>query len=292
MSNDQNAVDASAIQEVRDEALRKIGRNVVLFQELERILKFLASVQHPSMPLSEAKATRDERADSIRTQTLGQVAGDVVRALFADSDPESSAPETITEPWLALSFRIGIDPAMIDESRSTLKALVEERNDLVHHLLSRWNLHDADSCRTLSAELDEQRLRIVCEIERYRAYANAAREIGRELQTFIDSAEGQRQFDLAFLQQSRLAALLRSAATDGMRADGWALLSTAGHRLARLIPDEFARLKNLHGEGSLQKLVAAIGLFDLSSERTSAGGIRVLYRVRIEDEERAELQIS
>ncbi len=278
--NEVAAPETQPVVEARNEALRRIGRNVVLFQDLERILKFLAAAQHPSMPLSKAKGMHDERADSIRTQTLGQVAREVVRALYADSDSESAAPAEITEPWLAFSFRIGTDPASIEESRKILMSLVDERNDLVHHLLSRWNLHDIDSSSALSAELDEQRLRIIREIDRYRAYASAVKEMARELQTFIDSDEGKRQFDLAFLQQSRLAAVLASVATEHARADGWTLLSVAGEQLNSLIPEEFTRLKAEHGEGSLHKLVAAIDLFDIRTEDTPNGGTRSIYRTR------------
>ena len=265
---------------VRDEALRKIGRNVVLFQELENILKFLASAQHPSMPLSEAKRTREVRGVSIHVKTLGQVAGQVVEELFAASDTESSAPAEITEPWLAFSFRIAGGPAEIEENRRTLKALIEERNDLVHHVLSRWNLHDVESCRDLAAELDKQRLRIISEIERYRAYADALREAARELQNFIDSDDGKRHFDVMFLQNSRLAMLLAQIAKDNARTDGWTLLSVAGVQLSKLIPEEFARLKREHGEGSLRRLITAIDLFEVQSENTSNGGTRAIYRAR------------
>lgn len=55
-------VDPTAI---RDEVLRKIGRNVILFQELENILKFLASAQQPSTPMGKAVTTRDERTETI-----------------------------------------------------------------------------------------------------------------------------------------------------------------------------------------------------------------------------------
>lgn len=269
-----------AIKTVRDEALRKIGRNVVLFQELEGILKFLAAAQHPSMPLSKAKATREGRAQSIRVKTLGQVAGQVVEELFTDSDTESSAPAKITEPWLAVSFRIVGGVAEVDESNKSLKALIDERNDLVHHLLSRWNLHDADSCDALSAELDEQRSRIVVEIERYRAYANALKDTARELQAFIDSSVGKKHFDLMFLQNSHLAMLLVQIAMTHARPDGWTLLSVAGTQLNSLIPEQFARLKEEHGEKSLHKLVAAIDLFDIDTEDVPNGGSRAIYRAR------------
>src|SRR5688572_18043778 len=108
---------------IGDEALRKIGRKVVLWQEREGILKFLAAAQQPSMPLRKATATHERRRKSIRARTLGQVAEQVVEDLFADSDAESSTPAEIAEPSFAFSFRIAGDPADMEESRRTLTAL-------------------------------------------------------------------------------------------------------------------------------------------------------------------------
>jgi hypothetical protein len=132
----------------------------------------------------------------------------------------------------------------------------------------------------LSAKLDEQRLRIIFEIERYRTYANAVREMARELQAFIDSEDGKRHFDRMFLQSSRLAMLLAQIATTHARTDGWTLLSIAGTELCRLVPEQFSRLKQEHGDGSLHKLVAAIDLLDSRTEQAPQGGTRELYRVR------------
>lgn len=155
--------------------------------------------------MSTAKAMRDGRAESIRVKTLGQVAGLVVEELFAAPDSESTAPDEIIEPWFGFSFRIDSDPDEVAASYKTLNALIAERNDLVHHLLSRWNLQDADSCSALSAELDQQRARVTREIERYRAYANTVGERAGEIQAFFDSDAGKRQFDVMYLQSSRLA---------------------------------------------------------------------------------------
>lgn len=289
MATNQGASDPVA---ERDEALRKIGRNVVLFQELEGILKFLAAIQRPSAPLSKIKAVHAKDACAIRVRSLGQVGGQVLDALYGVSNSESSAPDAISEPWLAFSFRIDADPASGEASRNALKELIRERNDLVHHLLSRWNLREPESSRALSVELDEQRSRIVHEIERYRAYANGLKEIASELRAFIDSDEGKRFFDLVALQQSRLVATLTSVATENARADGWTLLSTAGHRLSQLLPDEFSRLKKLHGEGSLEKLVRATQRFEVRSEPTQAGGTRVIYRPDVDGENSAQRSSS
>lgn len=269
----------ATITAIRDVALLKIGRNVVLFQQLENVLQFLASAQNPSIPISQATATQAKRAQSIRFTTLGQVAGQV-EDLFSASDEESSAPAEGTETLLGISFRIEGDPREIEDNRKTLRALIKERNDLVHHLLSRWNPHDVESCRALSLELDEQRVRIIREIERYRAYATTVGEMAKELQAFIDSDDGKRYCDFMFLQNSRLATLLAQIATTHAREDGWTLLSVAGEQLSNLIPEQFAKLKREHGAGSLHQLVETIDLFDVQSEPMPKGGSRTIYRNR------------
>lgn len=263
---------------VCDEAFRKIGRNVVLFQQLEGVLKFLARAQHPTMPLSKAQAKHAERAASLQVQSLGQIAGRVIEALHADPAAEDPTPTEISEPWFGFSFRIGADAVSVDESRKRLKALIDERNNLVHHLLSHWNLLDSESCRALSFALDEQRGRIVSEIELYQTYAKSLREMASVLQAFIDSDEWKRQFDLAFLQQSRVVAVLMSVAKEHARADGWTPISTAGNHLSQMIPEEFTRMKGEHG--ALRNLIVAAELFDVRTEQLANGGARAVYRLR------------
>lgn len=272
--------DSAHLVDIRDEVLRRIGRNVVLFQELEGILKFLAVAQRCSAPVSKLQADRDNRAATVREHTLGQLTGRLVDRLYASSATESTVPDGFAEPWLTFTFQIESDADSIEASRRSLSALVKERNDLIHHLLACWNPHDSGSSRALCADLDEQQSRIVQELERYRAYANGLKELAKEFQAFIESDEGKKQFDLAFLQHSRLAALLASIANEHARKDGWTLLSTAGHHLRQLLPDEYARMKDAHGEGSLQQLVVATDLFDVVTEQTPKGGTRALYRIR------------
>lgn len=271
---------SAELVDIRDEVLRRIGRNVVLFQELEGILKFLAVAQCSSAPVSKLQADHDKRVATVREHTLGQLTGRLLDKLYASAAAQSSVLDGIAEPWFTFTFQIESDADSIEASRRSLSALIKERNDLIHHLLACWNPHDVGSCQVMCADLDEQRSRIVLEIERYRAYANGLKELAKEFQAFIESDEGKKQFDLAFLQHSRLAALLASIANEHARKDGWTLLSTAGHHLRQLIPDEFARMKDAHGEGSLQKLVIATDLFDVVTEQTPKGGTCALYRVR------------
>jgi hypothetical protein len=57
-----------------------------------------------------------------------------------------------------------------------------------------------------------------------RSYANGLKELSKELQAFIESEDGKRQFELAHLQPSRLVATLARIAIEHARKDGWTLL--------------------------------------------------------------------
>jgi len=159
----------------RNEALRKIGRNVVLFQELERTLKWLHQMQRLSAPVSRLERIMEARARAVRKHTLGRLGTSVLDAFHADDEPELRAPREITEPWLTFDFCIA-DAA---EAKASLSSLTQERNELIHHLLDHYDLRDAKSCRKLSVDLDAQRERVVLEIKQYSAFRTAFIEAGR-----------------------------------------------------------------------------------------------------------------
>jgi hypothetical protein len=171
---------------VRHEVFRKIGRNVVQFQELERLLKLLASACRVSASVSGFQAAWATRVASFRKQTLGQVARPLLEQLHDSAEPASSAPPQLSEPWITFSLQIESDAQTRAADERSLATLVKERNQLVHHLLERWNPNDIASCRRVSVELDEQRARIVLEIEKHQAYVRGIREHAVDLQLGLE----------------------------------------------------------------------------------------------------------
>jgi hypothetical protein len=262
------------------EVLRKIGRNVVLFQELERILKSLLAVQYPSTPVSKLKKRQEKRLAKVRKRSLGHIADRLHKTLFTDGDTDSITPAAIKEPTVSASFRLEADESIAEAAKLSLSSLIDERNKLIHHLLERWDMLSLASTRSIDVHLDQQRQRILGEIDTYKRFRRAISEMGKELQHFLYSEEGTRQFDLAFLQQSQVAQLLVLFATQSARPDGWTDLSAAGAYLHHHAYDETTRLKRKYGKGSLRKLVLATELFDDQSEGMQSGGFRVLYRMK------------
>lgn len=59
----------------KDEVLRKIGRYMLLFQQVERMLKFIITNGTLSGHVSELLKKREQQAKSVHKQTMGQLVG-------------------------------------------------------------------------------------------------------------------------------------------------------------------------------------------------------------------------
>lgn len=239
----------------------------------------LGEISAIRFPVSAWKQTQQELRELIDNQTMGQLAGRLQRELYGAVPDTSGAPDGITEPWFSFSFRLESTAEFVDLRKLELAAVVSGRNDLIHKLLPRWNSDCIESCRSLEAFLDEQCTSIRSEIEHMRCLVDAFREHASAVQEYLQSDAGEKDFDLAWLQQSRIVLMLGDIAKQMARADGWTLLSTAGHVLKTYAPEELGALRTRYKRKSLLDLVIAAELFDIERESTEGGGVRVLYRI-------------
>lgn len=253
---------------------------MLLFQQLEQLLKFIVGNGRISGYASELKNIKVKQAARINNQTMGQLVGQYIESANPDNAENSSEPEEITEAYISFNFRIDSDSVFYETKKETLARLVSERNELVHHLLPRFDTSSAKSCKELGKQLDVQSEMIRKEILETKAIANALHEGRKELAIFLNSDEGKKQFELSFLRQSRLVLLLGDIATQMKRSDGWALMNVAGQLVKQHAPEELALLKEKYGHKSLKSLILATEIFDVYEEPTQKGGVRVLYRLK------------
>ena len=129
---------------------------MLLFQHIENILKQLMTSARLEGTVHSMQANFDERRARIHKQTLGQLAGQFVDDVLADAG-EREAPENVDEAWFSFSFTIQTDSAFVEQHAAEMKAVVDARNDLIHHFLPRWSPASEDSTRAALAYLDEQR---------------------------------------------------------------------------------------------------------------------------------------
>lgn len=267
-------------EEFVDDVLRKVGRNVVLFQQLEQLLKFVVANGNLAGFASELKALKEAQENKVNKQTMGTLVGQYVENSNPESDTQSTEPAGITEAYFSFSFRVECDDDYYESRKEALGKLVSERNDLIHHLLPRFDMKSAESCSALGKELDKQSDKIRLEIKNLQSTAKALIDGRKATADYFQSEEGKKDLELSFLRQSRLVLMLGDIATQMSREDGWALISSAGHLIKEHAPEELDQMKEKHGYSSLKKLIQASEIFDIHEEATPKGGARILYRLK------------
>lgn len=263
-----------------NEVFRKIGRNMMLFQQLECLLKFIIVNANLSGDASELDNIKAQRASRINKQTMGQLVGQYIENANPDCEAHSSEPEVIEEAYFSFSCRIECDSTYYETKKEALARMVFERNEMVHHLLPSFDTSSAKSCERLGKKLDDQSENIHQEIKEMKAVAKALDEGRKQLASFLVSKKGKEQFEISFLRQSRLVLLLGDIACQIGRADGWALMNIAGQLVKQHAPEELALLKEKYGQKSLKSLILATEIFDIYEEVTKKGGTRVLYKLK------------
>lgn len=263
------------------ELFRRVGRNLFNFQKIEQMLKFLVANGGVKGPAKELKELQKTLADSLHKLTMGQMAGRFVEDILSDAGDDLNEPESITEPWISFKMRFVPTDPLNTELNDGLRSVVEERNDLVHHMLSRWDSSSLESTKTIMQQLDEQRERIIPAFKELSTMVKAFSDSKKAMADYISSEEGKQAFELAYLQQSPIGKLLNECVKQLARADGWLPLATAGHVIRQQESEDASRLKERYGFATLKQLVIALQMFDIQDEPTTKG-FRTVYRLKVE----------
>lgn len=258
--------------------LRRIGRNVVNFQMVETMLKHLNANASVHGPASQLADRMEAQRTAVHRKTMGELAGKMVTHVL-QAPPEHQTPDEITEPWIGFHFTVETNAQFIDQHDQEMRALVDARNDLIHHFLPRWDSAVDGDAETALAYLDAQRDETFRMLDRLKGWVKALDEGRRQLAAFWASPEGVRQMELGFLHCSHLVAMLGEIALKTARRDGWAYLTTALNLIRREAPDELTALQQRYGHQNLKGILLAADFFDVTDEALPNGGIRTVYRI-------------
>ncbi len=270
------------LENLKKEIQQKIGRNVILFQQMEHMLKALVTYGNLSGYTSELQTNFEQRTATIHKQTMGKVVGQFLENSYSDSEETTNEPNELKEMemWVSSRITIGCDDVFYEERQTALASLVTERNNLIHHLLPKWNQISSDSGTEIKQYLDQQREKILPELQLLNVQIKALEEARKILEHFIASGEFEKCSKLLDLRQSELVACLIEIAKQSARPDGWVVLSNAAHTIRQQVPDEVAHLEERYGHKKLKGIILATDYFDITEEPTHKGGIRVLYRIK------------
>ena len=155
-------------QSVLDETLKKIGRNVLTFQRMEAMLKFLISHSKLQGTVSEVKSNHEKAVDAVSMQTMGNLVKNFVASVYSEPNLEQEPPVDNEQAWMSFTFTIETDEASIEQRKAALSAIVQERNALIHQMLGQFDHKSVESCRQLNDVLDKQSERMRPEFEALR----------------------------------------------------------------------------------------------------------------------------
>ncbi|MGB5079949.1 MAG: hypothetical protein WBO23_04310 [Burkholderiales bacterium] len=173
----------TAISDARDLTLQKIGRNVVNFQKMEAMLKFILKVANFAAPISKGLEHFETQAKLHRTKPMGHLVDLAAKALHGEAP---SVPKDAREVWVTHSVSLS-DGSQLKEWRKEFRRIVRERNSLIHRRLATWNPGSIESCRSLCEELDAQRERIRPAYEHLESVVKVIRETHEELARNVDA---------------------------------------------------------------------------------------------------------
>jgi hypothetical protein len=279
-----------SIEVLQTQVQQKLGRCMILLQEYERQLKaMLVSMSVEGQPAA-LQAARSGLASSIHGKSLGVLVGlftsdhlvSEAQERQAHENQSSGRNESPDSPFVTLKLRIVLSSEHHSRIKDGLAGLIRMRNDLVHHLLERFDLSGTDGCAEACAHLESCHQEVARQLSALRGWAEGT----TQLAGLVSSVLGERTFEEMFRQgtdntcsgrpdMDGVVETLKAAEAECCQ-DGWTLLDAAVRHVERMDQSETPRK---YGCRSWRQVLARSERFEIRFERSGDGGRgRTLYR--------------
>lgn len=154
---------SSELREEQNKTLQKIGRNILNFQRMEAMLKFVVSRYDLSgNSIEELKENHSYNVKATSRKTMGNLVKELFDSIYISGENKQNE---LNDARFSLSISVETEPESLEMQKKSLERIVEERNHLVHQMLSEFNQSSIQSCIDLSLKLDEQAERLKPEYE-------------------------------------------------------------------------------------------------------------------------------
>jgi len=185
-----------------DDVLRKIGRNVLLFQHIEGLLKFLNANHHVDGTLSDLVKRQEKRAKKIQRQMMGNLSEQYINGILSDGGTAPKGPKEATQLWASFTYTITGDNDFIEAQRTGRELMLRDRNELIHHFLPRWHPDSLEQMTEASTYLDQQYEKVLPMFEHLKSVAKSMQQAREMMAAWLASDEGERMLDGLATEQS------------------------------------------------------------------------------------------
>ena len=273
------------------EVQRKLGRCMLRLQQYERLLKTMVAGMAVKGPIERFQAAQDQKLVDMRTKTLGTLVGmftgNHLTPALSDveagpDDDTGTGVQSIDVAWASIRFNISMSPERYAQSKDSLAELVALRNELVHHLIERFDIFDENGCRAALTHLDACYEQIDAHFERLKDWAKSLAETQALASSFLQS----KSFEDMFVHginpdgsvcwaRSTIVECLHKAET-ACQVGGWTFLDAAIEFISKENRDQ---VPSRYGCKTWRQVLRKSGLFELRKIGCSDGKSReTLYR--------------
>jgi hypothetical protein len=241
----------NVVKILQHEVQRKLGRCLIRLQQYERVLKAMVASIAVDGQLEQLQARRAKQQAGARNKTLGELVGTFTGCHLTpapskgETEPDdTSSGESTDVAWASMRFNISMSPERYSQTKAGLAELVALRNDLVHHLIERFDISEENGCRAASSHLDSCYEQIDGHCQLLKTWATGLTESRALVSSFLQS----KVFEDAFVHginpdgsvcwpRSSIVECLREAET-ACQVDGWTSLDAAILYILRTAPDQ------------------------------------------------------
>lgn len=301
------APDSTRLAELQQAAQHKLGGCLLRLQQYERALKAMVANTDLAGEPAQLQALREARVASVHKTTLGGLVSLFTGGyLRAQDEPvpaqEADEKSPVDRLWFSFQQRMEMSAERLEAITAELKELVELRNELVHHLLERFDLGQLDRCEAAVAYLDASRATIDRHYQTLRTWAEHMDNARALAASFMQSdafndflingiaSDGQVRWPTGGIVSS-LREAEQALAPSGSQAP-WTELNAAIAWIAKEHPDQTPKR---YGCSSWRQVLHESRVFEVMKKKpaqsptagtgtTTTTGTVVCYRSRREDQ--------
>jgi len=171
-----------------------IGRNVLLFQRLELLLKFVVDHSRVEADHDQLLQKKREQTAEVSKSTLGLLVGKFIDEILRPTQASQTVDEleelsSSSKVRAAVGFSVAVSAEFREAKKLSLARVVEQRNQLIHHFLPAHAFDSLEGCRLTQSYLDEQYTELLPEIDFLRGLAKNLQGTKQKLVAFMATPE-------------------------------------------------------------------------------------------------------
>jgi len=253
----------NAINEIQ----RKIGRNLLLIQKMEYLLKYFVLHSNISGNLSQLKDIKKTRHEKLSKMSMGQVLPQYLNHINPSKENNQEIPNFKSDIHISIEWNYDLSKEEFEKKENLFSDILKERNDLVHHLIPDFNESSIKSCKDLEYKLDEQKNRLLAELKHLQAIIKAIQKAHNRFKEYSESGFFEKALYYDKLLNDQLLILeLAKLSMQNDELDGWISLGFAGIHIRNIIPEEVNKLKDKYGYKTLKPLIQNTKMFELKED--------------------------